>query len=104
MTPKERYRLRLKLQSALLDLYVVMVEMKRAGVTCNEANLPTASTVLTLLDDLLNRSADPAMHADPDEVTKRAWDELGKAKKRRQVETIKRGNRRRKAAARKRKG
>ncbi len=90
MNAKSRYRLRLKLQDALLRVDEVVNELTSAGIDCNKANAATIETVLHLLVAFRNRGHNSAKYDPQEEVMDLAFKALLHAKNRRRIETAKR--------------
>src|SRR5947207_11662405 len=96
MTAKRRYRLRQKLQTALLRVVEVVEELKAAGVTANTVNLVTTDTAMRILERFVHGSM---KNDEPVIVLASGQAAMMQAMKRRVVETSKRKVR---AASRKR--
>jgi len=89
MDAKQRFRLRRKLQAALLRLMEIEAMMTAEGVCCNPEN---ANTLEVLLQGLLRLRQGPHSVAfdDPYVIMDKAFPALREAKKRRMLETARR--------------
>jgi len=94
MDAKQRYRLRQKLQAALLRLCQVIGQMQKAQVDFNKDNAATVEAVLHLLADCRKRGRNSACYDDLDSVVDRAEKAINRAGKRRHSETFRRAMRR----------
>ena len=92
-TRKQRFRLRRKLQSALLRLVAVVSELGVQGLSANAENIATSAAAVTVLGRLLDRSLGVSV-ADPLMVNAKGKTAIEMAMVRRVRETAKRRGRR----------